>query len=343
MRLGEPTNDDVRQADCPVRNWHVVTADPCQHAASLPAWSQEYLQLSSGPFAGEIREASFGPVQVFQERIDQVVDEKANPRRDSYTVGVPVSVSENGLWQGRELKRDSMMLLRPNEELHFKTPRHSNILVTVVACCALDGFSELDDSTLARNIVDRPHVVEMGIDAARDFRSTLQQALTVSIDRPELLASPAIRNDLSDGIMNAILVALRDNDDMCRRSISGHSVQRAIVERSRAFVLANRERAITVTELCSYLHMSRRGLHHAFMNVLGINPVTFLRYVRLHEVRKLLLDAENRETISEIASRWGFWHMGMFGQYYKQLFHETPSETARRVRTDRYTYRQLYL
>jgi AraC family ethanolamine operon transcriptional activator len=35
--------------------------------------------------------------------------------------------------------------------------------------------------------------------------------------------------------------------------------------------------------------------------------------------------------ISEIAAHWGFWHLGMFSSYYKDLFGETPSATARRA------------
>ena len=41
-----------------------VTEDPCQHADSLPQWSQEYLQLTSGEFRGRIVEMSSGPVQL---------------------------------------------------------------------------------------------------------------------------------------------------------------------------------------------------------------------------------------------------------------------------------------
>ncbi|WP_227815808.1 helix-turn-helix domain-containing protein [Nitrogeniibacter aestuarii] len=332
MQRDEDADPDKRAAHWKHRQSHIVTSDPCQHAESLPAWSQEYLQLEAGPFFGEIKESTFGPVQVFQETIDQVIDEKANPRRDSYTVGIPVRVTENGRWQGHELSDRSVMILKPNEELHFKTPKHSNILVTVITCCALDAIAEGDGFGSADDLFQRPHVVEVGDDIASNFRAALFNALSVSQNNPGLLEHEAVRNDLSDSVMHSVFATLTQVGDFGKRLSNGQSVQRSIVERARTYILANRQRALSVAELCEHLRMSRRGVHHAFMNVLGVNPVTFLRYVRLHEVRKALLDPGCRESISTVAANWGFWHMGMFGQYYKQLFHETPSDTTKRIR-----------
>ncbi|MGU0820643.1 helix-turn-helix domain-containing protein [Pseudomonas aeruginosa] len=83
-------------------------------------------------------------------------------------------------------------------------------------------------------------------------------------------------------------------------------------------------------EICEELKISRRTLHYGFWKVLGINPVTYLRYLRLNGVRRDIISSNGESvTIGDIAANWGFWHMGMFSTYYKQLFGETPSATRR--------------
>lgn len=309
----------------------IPTNDPCEHAASLRDWSQDYLQLSAGRFSGEIVEASVGPIQVFRETICQCVDEKANPRRDSYTVGVPIYVEQNGYWQGRHLERDSLMTLRPNEELHFRTPRESTILVTVIDCAAFDAFAYDAAGIDIQALIARSHAMGLPTDVAQRFRVTLNEVLTSIVSTPEVFEHAASAKAIVETVLNASLHALRARSEEDDAPRGAHSVQRAIVERARHYVLANKENPPTVTELSAYLKMSRRGLHHAFMNVLGINITTFLRYVRLHGARKDLLRAGPVDTVNGIACKWGFWHMGMFSAYYKSLFGELPSATLRKL------------
>lgn len=307
----------------------ITTNDPCEHAASLRDWSQDYLQLSAGRFSGEIIEASIGPIQVFKETICQCVDEKANPRRDSYTVGIPVIVGEDGYWQGRLLQRDSLMTLRPNEELFFRTPHESKIMVTVIDGRAFDVFAgETAGVDLAR-LFSWPNASSLPAEAAQRFRMTLKEVLGSMISTPEVFEHTASAKAIIEAVMEVALSTLATRTSEGRPR-STHSVQRAIVERARSCILANRENPPTVAELSAYLKMSRRGLHHAFMNVLGINIATFLRYVRLHGVRKELLRADPADSVTRIACKWGFWHMGMFSSYYKALFGELPSTTLRR-------------
>ncbi|CAI07358.1 probable regulatory protein [Aromatoleum aromaticum EbN1] len=309
----------------------ISTDDPCQHAASLRDWSQDYLQLSKGAFSGEIVEISVGPIQVFKETIYQCVDEKANPRCNSYTVGVPVSVTENGYWQGRHLERDSLITLRPNEELHFRTPRESTILVTVIDCTAFDAFVRDTAGVDVSRLIAPSNAAGLPADVAQSYRVTLGTVLASVAATPEIFEHQASAKSVAETVMSASRNALQAKSPLNESPRTTHAVQRAIVERARSYIVVNRENPPTVAELSSYLKMSRRGLHHAFVNVLGINVATFLRYVRLHGVRKELLRAGPTDSVSSIACKWGFWHMGMFSSYYKSLFGETPSTTMRKV------------
>jgi AraC-like DNA-binding protein len=85
---------------------------------------------------------------------------------------------------------------------------------------------------------------------------------------------------------------------------------------------------VHVMQICNQLRVSRRTLHRAFHEALGIGPIAFSRYRRLcaahTAIRTSLL---GNMTISEVAMEHGFLNEGRFAHYYHQLFGEYPSET----------------
>ena len=95
---------------------------------------------------------------------------------------------------------------------------------------------------------------------------------------------------------------------------------------------AHIDEAITVADLCIELGVSRRTLQYSFQDVLDLNPVKFLRAIRLNAVRRALKAADQRSgaTVADIAARWGFWHLSHFSAEYKAMFGELPSETLKR-------------
>lgn len=73
-------------------------------------------------------------------------------------------------------------------------------------------------------------------------------------------------------------------------------------------------------ELCQLTHVSRRTLQYSFTTILGISPLQFLRLTRLNRVRRALRAASPEQSVTDIATYWGFWHLGQFAHDYKQQF-----------------------
>ncbi len=87
---------------------------------------------------------------------------------------------------------------------------------------------------------------------------------------------------------------------------------------------------VHISELLSALHVSRRSLHRAFDEVLGIPPMTYLRHKRLCAARILLKESSGRGvTVADVAFGQGFSDFGRFSGYYRSLFGENPSDTLR--------------
>jgi AraC family ethanolamine operon transcriptional activator len=85
---------------------------------------------------------------------------------------------------------------------------------------------------------------------------------------------------------------------------------------------------LTVQDLCRVTGVSIRTLEYVFLERFGVSPKEYLKAHRLNGVRRELRRAHAAAIrISDVANRWGFWHMGQFAADYRRLFGELPSET----------------
>jgi len=86
-------------------------------------------------------------------------------------------------------------------------------------------------------------------------------------------------------------------------------------------------------ELAALYGISPVTLQKGFRTLTGFTPQKFFRILKLNIVHSELVSTENEKyTVSQIANRWGFSHMGRFSGYYQELFGESPSETLSKKR-----------
>ena len=105
-----------------------------------------------------------------------------------------------------------------------------------------------------------------------------------------------------------------------------------IVRRTREYILDRIDEPLQISTVCRDLGVSRRALQYSFQDVLNINPVAFMRMLRLNGARRDLVEMSEARQVKDVIDRWGFWHPSRFSGEYKQMFHELPSDTLRRSR-----------
>jgi AraC-like DNA-binding protein len=105
----------------------------------------------------------------------------------------------------------------------------------------------------------------------------------------------------------------------------------ATVKRAVSYIEAYADTDISPADIAAAARVSTRAVQLAFRSRLDTTPTAYLRQVRLTGAHRDLVDGDvGTTTVAEVAARWGFGHLGRFGETYRQRFGETPGATLRR-------------
>lgn len=98
------------------------------------------------------------------------------------------------------------------------------------------------------------------------------------------------------------------------------------------WILANLQQPLSVDTLATLAGVSPRAVQFAFRRYHQCTPTEFIRRARLNRIRQELLVRGEAATVTEVAMRFGFFHLGHFANAYRLEFGEGPAETVRRLR-----------
>ena len=138
----------------------------------------------------------------------------------------------------------------------------------------------------------------------------------------------AVRN-LEQVLLHSVLFSQPHNHTEALAA-PGRTSGTRTVARAVELLRGDPARPWTVGDLASDACTSVRSLQEGFRRSLDTTPLTYLRRLRLERVREdLVTAAPGSVSVSEVAARWGFLHLGRFAAAYAERFGERPSETIR--------------
>lgn len=310
-----------------------TTADVLEQAEALPFWTQDYTQLSKGTFSGALNSVTYKGVQVFRETMNRAVDQVAAAPADAYVIGLPTVIEGSATWGMLPVKQNSLITLDKNAELIFRTSNLSEITAVVISAQRLEDYAEQVEWINLRKTMEKVKPVELiSPEIINRLHTSLTDGMRYMSEIPDSADVHQMWRHFEDELMATCLQALLQANNNPSQHYD-HRIHRYIVNRVHDLTLSSSGYPLTIEELCISLRISRRTLNHAFIRVLGITPIAYMRNVRLHRIRAELQSAPHQvRYIASVAAKWGFWHMSLFSRYYRELFGETPLETLSRSR-----------
>jgi transcriptional regulator GlxA family with amidase domain len=108
-----------------------------------------------------------------------------------------------------------------------------------------------------------------------------------------------------------------------------------VVLKTEALIRQRPEASFSTASLARSAGVSCRTLHRAFARGCGYGPMEAVRRARLSYVRCDLVQAGPGTRVTDVAMRWGFFHLGRFSALYLGRFGELPSATLKRSGSSR--------
>jgi AraC-like DNA-binding protein len=146
----------------------------------------------------------------------------------------------------------------------------------------------------------------------------------------EAVVQPLIRGSAARLLAAAALTtfpntALTEPSAQDRRDATSATVRRAV-----AFIEQHPDLDISVADIAAAASVSIRAVQVAFRRHFDTTPMQYLRVVRLDRVHRELLAANpTGATVTDIATRWGFYNHSRFAARYRRAYGVTPRDTLR--------------
>lgn len=167
-----------------------------------------------------------------------------------------------------------------------------------------------------------PAQLDLRTDGGRAWIGLLASIGTEALRNPALARDHRVARRLAGTLTAALVAASFPDEPGCG------TIRPRIVSRVVEAMEADPARDWTAADLAREAGVGIRRLQQGFQRYLGSTPTQELLTIRLARVHGDLL-AGRGDTVAEVATRWGFAHLGRFAASYRERYGVAPSDSLR--------------
>ena len=287
-----------------------------EQAEQLTGFDQHYEQVGSGNFSGAFLAVDGDRTGVFIEGTNRVLHQQGAGPQDRISAVVLLESPSETMSNGTGFGPEDVLLVGPGGSYD------AMVGPGVVPAVFSVGLESTPVLPLRRLAARHNGQVRLVSDAtlSGQFRRTAAGVLRSWDAEQQSVDVPA---EKVQGLMLDLLAT--------PAAAGGSSVRTLELFRDcKEIMVASLREQISVSEVASRAHVSRRRVEQAFRDSVGLSPNRFRKLLRLNNSRRLL--EQGSHSVTEAAMDSGLFHLGRFSAEYHELFGENPSETARRSR-----------
>lgn len=288
------------------------------------------LQNSAKPLQTHLRFAQLGRISLMRLRYGADVRIQPEPLAGFYLVQIP-QYGYATVKSGNECIDSSPQIatvLDPNAEIDMVWRANNEQLMLKIDRALMEQMARHFDA----RFIQQKLVFPLGFQVHQHINWQLMMRYLIDCARQSesVLQSPLLLTQLEQLVVTTFLELHPPLIEAETRRIE-RAPPKAI-RRVEEYLHEHADQAIRLEQLAEVAQMSVRSLHAGFQEHCGISPMQYLKQIRLERARLDLSEAE-AGSITDVALRWGFMHLGRFSMEYKRRFGESPSQTFKRARS----------
>ena len=292
-------------------------------------WDLDFRQIDHGPLCARALLFGHTGIAVLRVDFDRSFHQIGCPPPGVLTFGLPDKESGVLRWSGIETPPGVLINFNYEKMLDCVSPAPFGGFVlsfneeVLRSASAKLGF----DPGLIDDIRSHRFWPPRG-DEHQQLRQTLRALEKVVVDDGDYgleLWQEVFNSDLAVSIVRILV------KDSSTPKVTGPAFRSAAMSRAMGILGDHNQFPINIEALCTMVGASWATLQRAFVQEFGVTPSSYIKSRRLAAVQSELIKKGPKALISDVANRWGFWHMGGFAADYRKQFGELPSETLRRL------------
>jgi AraC-like DNA-binding protein len=301
--------------------------DACDYQKNIRGAAFDPVFNSQINFEARLTWAELGNLRLLhcQENLPRVARVSMAP--GMALVAFPTGQGLPQIWNGVELQPGDIVFHGRGERVHHRTLGPSQCgwisVEPEFLSASSNAIAECDIAVTPVGHILRPN--------RRDAISLLRlhaKACRLAEKKPGLIVHPEVARALEQELLHALVNCLTTSEAHKYDVRQQRHIK--IIARFEEIIAAHPAQQLQIPELCKAIGVSERTLRTCCANFLGLSPNRYLRLRHLNMVRAALRQAESpTATVSELATRFGFWELGRFAGIYQTVFGETPSFTLR--------------
>ena len=271
-------------------------------------------QFRQNSFIGMIKILELPSIQiVYLETSGGSMFELIAPK-ECVTVSVMKNISNKACVDEMKLKTDMIAVIDDKKIYNFF---YSDEITTIDV-----SFKNSTDLILLKKLTQA--VDNYYIDKNKSFADMLKNFIDTYSDNSK------IDTNTSDQIEKRIIDAMLKIINAQEKLIPHFTKSEKIAIKIKRQFLLHMDGNISISSLAKRYEISEKSLQNAFKLLYNFTPLKFMRLLKLNHVYHDLVKQNSKDiTVTRVAQKWGFKHMGKFSKYYTELFGENPSITLK--------------
>jgi AraC family transcriptional regulator, ethanolamine operon transcriptional activator len=294
--------------------------------ATAVGWNRECMQLGAGRFFGKIAIAHTSRMQMGHVSWNTPIQARGQAPRGTRAIAVPIGSNPAPSFCGAPVGGTEIVTEQEGTEVDFRGAKTCEFLVMSIGMSLLQRHaSALWGEPFESRVVDGR--MNLGSVAARARLAHNWSSVFAKVQRdPAALSNPHVARMVEQSVLNALLGVAASP---ASRSLPVR--RQVLARRAEEYIRGRIDAPITLYDVCDCVGASERSLHLGFLEQFGMSPMAYLKVLRLNRVRRQLRDAAPGTSVTDVAMRSGFLHLGRFATDYSRFFGERPSATLRHL------------
>ena len=303
------------------------TKDPIVHGIAVRGAHVEVLVPGRGNFEATVTRIDVG--RVWLSRGEHNLPSLARITGDSDRVTVAFRRQDSSpiSFVGTQVVPSNIMAFRPGQPASWRTSAGCKWASMSLSS---EDFARSSYALLGRELQppEFHRLLSPPIRAASRLQRLHNATAVLAKAAPDVAAQPEALRGLEQSLIQAYVGCVAEAKDDWPDTGRRHA---KILARFEAFLEANPDRPLYLHEVCETVGAPARTLRACCSEHLGMGPKHYLTLRRIHLARYALLETRpGMTTVTEVATRYGFWELGRFAVAYRSLFGELPSTTLDR-------------